>query len=103
MICRLSRVLVRACLHPAGGSKPLGLIFLLERALGGANQGTRAGVKKMRSVDMDVCYSSVCGCGGRVQDLLLMRGPFITRSTFGLLVIGVPGATLRPTCRVVSV
>lgn len=83
MSCRLSRVLVRACLHPTGGSKPLDLIFLLERALGGASQGTRPDLK-MRSVDMDVCYRGVCGCEGRVRDLLLMRGPFITRSTFGL-------------------
>lgn len=93
------------CLQSAGDSKPLGLIFLLERALGGASQGSRAGLKKM-SVDMYVCFRGVCGLAGRGGKLgicCLIRGPFITRFTFGLLVAGVPRATLSLTCRVVSI
>lgn len=69
----LNGVLLSACLSPAGNSKPLGLIFLLERVLGGADQGTRSS-KKMRSGNVCVCYRSVCGSGAGegAWDLLLI-------------------------------
>ena len=53
----LNRVLLHACLYPAGNTKHLDLIFLSESVLGGAAGG--AAFKKMRSGDARVPCRSV--------------------------------------------
>ena len=62
---------------------------------------SEAGLKKMGSVDVYVCYRSVYSLAGKSLGFAIDRGPFITSwSAFGLLV---PGATLNLICRVVRI